>query len=146
MVKKGLDIKVKDVMTRDPECCSPEDTLSMAAERMRDNDCGAIPVVDGRDRMALGVITDRDIVVRAIAEGLDPDETSVERCMSTDLVTVEEDATLNEVRKAMEERKVRRVLVVDAQGGVIGLVPLAKIARLVSEEEVGEVLGAISEA
>lgn len=145
MEEKGLDIKVREIMTGDPDCCTPEATVLAAAELMRDCDCGAIPVVDGKDRRPVGIITDRDIVIRAVAEGLSAESTSVAQCMSTELATVEEDATFGEVKKIMEARKIRRVLVVDSQGALVGLVPMAKIARLVPEEEAGEVIGAISE-
>ena len=143
-MEKGADIKVQDLMTRNPACCATDDSIRTAAKLMREHDCGALPVVD-EQRRPLGVVTDRDIVVRAVADGMSPDDTTVERCMSTELVSVGEDATLKDVQQAMEERKVRRVLVVGKRGEVIGLVPLAKVARQASDEEVGEVLGAISE-
>ncbi len=143
-MEKGSDIKVLDIMTHDPACCAPGDSIQAAAKLMREHDCGALPVVDGQHK-PLGILTDRDIVVRAVADGLRPDETPVERCMSTEPVTVGEDASLKDVQQAMEERKVRRILVIGGSGEVTGIIPLAKVARRSSEEETGAVLGTISE-
>ncbi|HMI54929.1 MAG TPA: CBS domain-containing protein, partial [Gemmatimonadaceae bacterium] len=66
-------MRAKEIMTKDPECCEPDDTAREAARVMRDRDCGCIPIVDSDSRKVIGMVTDRDLAIRAIAEGKDPD-------------------------------------------------------------------------
>jgi len=135
---------VKDVMTADPACCISETTLQEAAQMMIDHDCGEIPVVENqKTNLPIGVITDRDIVCRTVARGLNPLDLAVGDCMSTPCVTVTPDMSVEECGAIMEENKIRRVPVVDADGSCCGIVALADIAlnarRNVAAEVVKEV-------
>src|SRR3546814_10738125 len=100
-------MEARDVMTPDPACCSPSDSVKDAAALMVGNDCGEIPVVDEGGQL-VGVITDRDIACRCVAEGKSAD-TPVEEVMSSSLVTVTPDARVDECCKKMEDNKVRRL-------------------------------------
>jgi CBS domain-containing protein len=136
-----------DIMTSDPRCCSPNDSLRDVAQMMRDIDCGAVPVVDnGR---IIGIVTDRDLVVRALASGRGADAkvgdviTSDPRCCGTD-------DDLRDVEQIMAENQVRRVPIVDADGHCVGIVSQADLAlaavagQRVSEREVAVVVERIS--
>ncbi len=138
-------MQVKDVMTEDPICCAPDTPLTDVARLMARNDCGAIPVVDDKETMRpIGVITDRDIVVRAVAHGLDAADTAAGDVMSDGCVTVSMDDPIEVCCGAMEAKQVRRVLVTDGNGRCCGIVAQADIARHVSQEATGEVLREIS--
>src|SRR5262245_36502571 len=102
----------RDVMTADPACCSPTTTLDQVALMMVENDCGGIPVVDVNNT-PVGLITDRDIVCRSVAERHNPTGQTADLVMSRNVVTVSPDASLDDVLAAMESHKIRRVLVVD---------------------------------
>ena len=139
-------MEVKDVMTPDPACCTPETPLREAACLMVENDCGEIPVVeDEASRRPVGVITDRDITCRAVAVGLNPLELRVADCMSAPCVTVTPDTPLEECIKVMEENRIRRVPVVDAGGACCGIVALADIARHAGRRDTAEVVKEVSE-
>jgi CBS domain-containing protein len=110
---------------------------------MADNDCGSIPVVEhGR---AVGIVTDRDIVCRAVAEGLDPATAKVSDIMTQPVETVAETATLEECCERMERRQIRRVLVVGDSGLCAGIIAQADIARRAPEPVAGEVVKEISQ-
>jgi CBS domain-containing protein len=117
----------RDVMTPDPACCSPSTTLDQVAKLMRQNDCGEIPVVDETDR-PVGVITDRDIVCRVVAEGHNPMAYTADRCMTEAVVTVRTDEPIDDVISAMERHQIRRVPVVDEKGCCAGIISQADIA------------------
>jgi CBS domain-containing protein len=122
-------MKVKDVMTADPACCISEAGLQEVAQMMIDNDCGEIPVVESKEtKRPIGVITDRDIVCRAVAKGLNPIDLTVADCMTTPCVTVTPETSVGQCAWIMEDNKIRRVLVVDADGCCCGIVALADIA------------------
>jgi CBS domain-containing protein len=144
--EKEDTMKVSDVMSPDPVCCIPENSIVEVAKMMKDCDCGAIPVVkDQAGRKAAGIVTDRDLVVRAIAEAKDPLLTQVEACMTRSTVTVHPEDDLDECATLMKKHQIRRILVVDGQGAVTGIVTQAQIARNMDEEETGEVVQGISE-
>lgn len=144
--KKAARKNVEEIMTHQPSCLTGEDTLQSAAQLMRDCDCGAIPVVDNlKDRHPMGIITDRDIAIRAVSANRIPAQSKVEEFMSSKLVTVSPDANLREVEIVMERNKVRRVLVVDKAGSVCGIVTQAQVARYAPAEDVAEVLAVLSE-
>ena len=103
----------KDVMTPDPQCCSPETALNEVAKLMVDCDCGEIPVVDASNRL-IGVVTDRDIVCRVVAKGKNPSSATAQEAMSQPVVAVTRDTTLDEIVAVMEENQIRRVPVVYA--------------------------------
>jgi CBS domain-containing protein len=139
-------MQVKEIMTLDPVCCTSETGLQEVAQMMIDHDCGEVPVVGNkRSRIPVGVITDRDIVCRAIAKGLNPLELNVADCMSRPCVTVPSDLSLEECCKILEENKIRRVPVVDAGGSCCGIVSLADIARHAKKSAAAEVLKEVSE-
>jgi len=133
----------RDVMTADPACCSPETSLEQVAKMMVQNNCGEIPVIDTTDR-PIGVVTDRDIVCRVVAEGKNPAAYTAQTCMSADVVTVRADATLDEVIKTMEAHQVRRVPVVDERGCCSGIISQADIAMTESPRRTSELVSEIS--
>lgn len=122
--------KLERFMTRDPICCTPQNTLQEVAHMMVDYDCGEIPVVDSlQDKRILGVITDRDICCRTVGKGLNPLDMRAEEIMTSPAVTVMEDTTLERCAELMEEKQIRRIPVVDGYKRVIGIVSLADLAR-----------------
>ena len=138
-------MKVKDIMTPDPACCTASSSLQEAAQMMVDYDCGEIPVVDNFDNYTpVGVVTDRDMVCRSIAKGLNPLELQVSDCMSTPLVSVTPEHSLDDCYRLLEENQIRRVPVVDEAGRICGIVALADIAERVSKADSGEVLQQVS--
>jgi CBS domain-containing protein len=137
-------VRVRDIMTPDPACCSPTSTVQEAALLMKEHDCGSIPVVDGR---LVGTITDRDIAVRGVAAGKGPD-TPVRELMTQGPVTASPDDEVEVVREVMVAQLVRRVPVVDQDGKLVGIVAQADIAReegAASDQEVGRIVEAISD-
>ena len=138
-------MKVRDVMTRQPSCCTPDSTLQAAACLMASCDCGAIPVISDLDRVPIGMITDRDIVVRAIATG-SGDQLLVRDCMTSPAITITEEASLAECIDVMERAQIRRAIVVDMQGRTTGIVAQADVAREASKRKAGELLQEVSQA
>lgn len=136
---------VRDVMTKVPTCCTPEATVAAVARMMLDRDCGAIPVVaDLVGRRPVGVVTDRDIVVRTIALGHDPMGMPVQACMTSPVVTVADDTPLDDCVELLELSQLRRVLVVDEAGACVGIVALADIALCASKRETGDLVREVS--
>jgi CBS domain-containing protein len=133
---------IRDVMTKNPRTVSNSDTVSDAARRMRDEDAGLIPIVDG-DRL-MGVITDRDIALRVVADGRDASSMRVEEIASKSLVTVDPDQGLDEALKMMAEHQVRRLPVCEEDGRLIGIVAQADIAKHAGAKRTGEVVEQIS--
>ncbi len=129
---------VKDIMTTRPTCCTPETRLDVVAKMMLNHDCGAIPVCDG-DRLA-GMITDRDIVVRAVAKGMTPVAIAAADIMSRPVYTVREDETAEAALATMQKRRVRRLAVVDDMGALAGILAEADIARNLPDLEVAAAL------
>lgn len=139
-------MRVTEIMTADPVCCTPEMPLSAVARLMADNDCGEIPVVDQpENRILLGVVTDRDIVCRAIAKSKDPEETSAGDVMSAPAVSVDQGADLDECCEKMERHQIRRMPVVDGAGKILGIVAQADIALKTSAQETGRIVRDISQ-
>jgi CBS domain-containing protein len=139
-------MKVRDIMTSDELATATLDTtLEEIANMMKDENVGAIPVLDDEDNLA-GIITDRDIVVRAIAEGQDPSSCTAEEILSEELHTIEPDAGLEEAADLMARHKIRRLPVVE-DGMIIGMISLGDISVKAEEEQdkAGEALGDISE-
>jgi CBS domain-containing protein len=139
-------MQVKDLMTADPVCCTEETSLQEVAQMMTDHDCGEIPVVENmKNKVPIGVITDRDIVCRTIARGLNPLDLTVAECMSKPCVTVMPEMSLEECCRVLEENQIRRVPVVDANGSCCGIVALADIALHARKSVAGEVVKEVSE-
>ena len=138
-------MKVKEIMTKSPACCTPDTSLREVAAMFVDNDCGAVPVVDSvNTRRPIGIVTDRDIACRAVAKGLNALELTARDCMSSPSVTISEDASLDEAIKLMEEKRVRRLPVVDERGRCIGVVAQADIALSAGRGKTAEVVREIS--
>jgi len=133
----------RDVMTPDPACCTPTTTLDEVAKMMRQNNCGEIPVVDSTDR-PVGVITDRDIVCRVVAEGKNPMAYTAETCMTESIVTVRPDTPLETVIATMEKHQIRRVPIVDERGSCIGIISQADIAWAGGTGQVAELVREVS--
>jgi CBS domain-containing protein len=136
---------VRDVMTANPECVSDKDSLRDVARIMKDQDTGVVPVVDGKK--IIGLITDRDIVVRGLAEGKNLDNARVTDLMTKRVRTVREDATVNEALEVMSTAEVRRVAVVNDNDELVGIVSLGDISTNTSDDnKVGRAVESISEA
>ena len=136
-------MKIKDVMTTSVECVRPETTLQEAAAKMKSLNVGSLPVCEG-DR-PIGIITDRDIVVRAIAEGRDPRTTRVPEAMTAEVVSVLETADVKEAARLMKDRQIRRIVVVDPNKRVVGIVSLGDIAVDTHDDKMsGDVLEKVS--
>jgi CBS domain-containing protein len=123
--------KVSDVMTDKPETVEPSDSATDAAKKMKEADTGALLVTD--DDELKGIVTDRDIVVKAVAEGKDPDDVDVEDICSTDPKTIEPDADVRDAVKKMREADVRRLPVVD-DGKPVGVVSLGDLAIALDDD------------
>ena len=139
-------MRVKDIMTADPACCISETALQEVAQMMVDHDCGEIPVVEDKEtKLPIGVITDRDIVCRTLARGINPLDLTVADCMTKPCVTVMPEMSVGECSRIMEENKIRRVPVVDASGSCCGIVALADIALYAKKGVTAEVVKEVSE-
>ena len=136
--------KVQDIMTRDPRSVSPDTTVREAAQLMRSEDVGIIPVVE-QDRRLVGVITDRDIAIRCIADGKDG-TCRVSDAMSADrLATCRPDEDVDEVMNVMSREQVRRIPIVDERGSLVGIVAQADIVRKANDRKAEETVERISE-
>jgi len=134
---------LRDIMTHNVEVVSAGASLKDAAKKMKDLDVGLIPVCDG-DRLK-GVLTDRDITIRATADGRDPSKTKVSEVMSTDLAYCLEDQEVEEAVSVMEARQIRRLPIVNQDKRLIGIISLADIAVHVGDRDLsGETLEEIS--
>jgi CBS domain-containing protein len=137
-----MGTNVRDVMTARPRVAAPDTPLSQVAELMETEDVGAIPVLDG-DQLA-GMITDRDIVVRAIAKGKDPRGMAAKEVSSGEVVTVGPDHDLSDALQLMAQHQVRRLPVVDEENRLVGVVSQADIALESHDKSVGEMVAEIS--
>jgi CBS domain-containing protein len=144
-------MRADQLMTKDPACVTPDDTLQRVAQLMADNDCGCIPVVEGGGQARIvGVITDRDIALRGVAKGKSADSV-VADVMTRDVASCPPDADLRTIERTMAERQIRRVVIADADGCCVGIVSQADLARAagrgqeVEEREVARVVEIISQ-
>ena len=128
-------MKARDLMTSNPACCAPNDTAADAARMMAESDCGCIPVVEPRSQRTVGVVTDRDLVVRGLAKGLDG-AARVRELMTSEPACVSPEAAIDEVERLMSEAQVRRIPVVDAAGRCVGIIAQADLARAEAGESV----------
>ncbi|HEU5108459.1 MAG TPA: CBS domain-containing protein [Micromonosporaceae bacterium] len=135
------DMKVRDVMTQEVVYLPADTTLDEAARTMRERDIGDVVITEGQT--LAGVVTDRDIVLRAIAERQDPTATPLGTIASRDLVMIEQNASTNEAANMMRERAVRRLLVCDADRQLVGIVSLGDLAMA---QDPSSALSDISEA
>ena len=135
----------RDIMTAECTCVGENDSVSDAARRLAELDVGAMPICGSDDRLK-GMVTDRDIVVKVIAQGKDPDSTRVgELATQGEVVTIVVDDPIDEALHTMTEHKVRRLPVIDGHE-CVGIISQADIATHLDEEEVGELVEAISAA
>ncbi len=134
---------IRDIMTKDVQTVSPETTVKDAASMMKSRNIGSLPVTEGK--RVLGLVTDRDITIRCVAEGRDPGSTRCGDVMSKDVVTVREDADLKEAERLMHDRQIRRLPVVNAQDELAGYLAMAKIARSETLQEAGKVIKGVSQ-
>jgi len=136
-------MNIKDIMTPDVECVSPDDTLQEAAGKMEDLNVGTLPVSDGDG--VVGMLTDRDITVRAVAKGLDPRCTRVREAMSRGVIYCHEDDAVEVAARLMQERQVRRILVLDRDERLVGIVSLGDLAVESGDPQaIGQVLQDVS--
>ena len=136
--------KVHEAMTDRPRCVTPETSVAEAAQLMKSDDIGSLPILDG-EQLA-GVVTDRDIVIRAIAEGKDPRGMPVREVASRELVTVNADEDLSSALHLMASQQVRRLPVVDDDGRLVGILAQADVAVEAKEKAVGEMVEEISKS
>ena len=137
-------MKVNEIITHDPQVIRPETTLIEAAQKMKSMDIGMLPVCDG-DRL-VGVITDRDITVRGVAQGYDPKTARVQEVMTPEVIYCFDDEDVKDVAKKMEEKQVRRLPVLNREKRLVGIVSLGDLAvRTGKEKLAAEVLERVSE-
>lgn len=117
---------VREIMSHPVEIASPDDSVTIAARKMTAFDCGALPVCE--DRRVVGMITDRDIVTRAVAVGFDPDECYVREIMSGDVKYCYEDETIDDITRNMKLLRVKRLPVIDRDKRLVGIVSLGDVA------------------
>jgi len=135
-----------DVMTANPSCCVPSDSVAMAAQIMKREDIGPVLIVsDYNSQNLVGIVTDRDLAVKVIAEGRDPHNTTIDEVMSYNPVTCRPSDDTSKVLRLMAQHQVRRVPIVDAGNRLVGIVAQADLARQEDEEEVGEMVEEISQ-
>jgi CBS domain-containing protein len=133
---------VREVMTSKLCSIDTDKTVAYAAKMMRDEDVGIAPIVEG-DRL-VGVLTDRDVAVRVVAEGRDPEQVKVTEVASRDLVTLDPQQDLDEALRLMARHQVRRLPVVEEDGRLVGVVAQADVAQQADEQRTGEVVEQIS--
>lgn len=140
-------MKCQEVMTENPSYCLTSDSVMQAARLMKGEHVGPVPVIeDPASKRVAGILTDRDITVKVVAEGRDPNSTPVREVMSTSLVTCKPDDDVDDALEAMKEHQVRRVLVVDDSHSLRGIISQADIAtRLDKIKKTGEVVKEISQ-
>ena len=136
-------MQIREVMTKGVEVIRPDETLQNAAQKMKSIDVGPLPVCDG-DRL-VGMITDRDIIVRATAEGRDPKTTPVKEAMTPGIVYVYEDQDIEEAASLMKERQIRRLVVLDRNKKLVGILSLGDLAVDTNDKFSGDVLERVSE-
>ena len=137
-------MKVKDIMTSNVECVWPEDTLQEAALKMKEMGIGPLPVCDRLH--IVGMLTDRDIAIRGVAAGRDPRSTKVRDVMTCEVIRCFEDEEVEEAERLMQSRQVRRILVVNRDERLVGILSLGDLAaESGNPQRVGEVLQDVSE-
>jgi CBS domain-containing protein len=138
-------MQVKEIMTKSPACCTPDTPVQQVAQEMMKHDCGCIPIVESDARpKVVGIITDRDIVCRAVAKGENPQFLTAASCMSTQVVAATPEMDMDTCCQLMEQHQVRRIPVVDALGFCQGIVAQADIAQACEADKTAEVVRDIS--
>ena len=132
----------RDIMTADAQCIRENDSVADAARRMAELDVGALPICGEDDRLK-GMITDRDIAIRVVAQGKDPNSTRCGELQQGEAVTIGADDDISELMSTMAEHKVRRLPVIDGHR-LVGIVAQADVARAMPDRPVGELVEALS--
>ena len=133
---------VREVMTPNPRAIEPTTPIVEAARLMKSENVGSIPITE--DSRCVGMLTDRDIVVRLVAEGKDPNSATAGEIASRDLVTIDSDQPIDEALRLMARHQVRRLPVCDEDGGLVGIIAQADIALQGLDRETGQVVEEIS--
>lgn len=138
--------KSREIMTANPVACRVNDPIVGVADTMRKEDIGSLPVIDDREQRLVGMVTDRDIVVKVVAAGTDARSATVKDAMTPNPVSVREDDDVDEAVQVMSQRQIRRLPVVNASGKLVGIISQADIAtRAHQDRTTGELVEAISE-
>jgi len=137
--------KCRDIMTKNPICCLAGDNAVHAAQLMRENNVGILPIVENQENKKLaGVVTDRDLVLKLMADGLDPWTTAVEHAMSKPVLACSPDDSYDEALSLMEKHRIKRVPVVDNSGRVVGMISQGDVAlRVRDRQKTAEVVESI---
>ena len=134
---------IRELMSANPCTIEGDKPVAYAAKMMKDEDVGLAPVVEG-DRL-VGTLTDRDIVIRVVAEGKDPQSVTVREVASTDLVTIDPQQDLDEALRLMASNQIRRLPVVEEDGRLVGVIAQADVAREAKEKQTGQLVEDISQ-
>jgi CBS domain-containing protein len=138
--------QVREVMTASPAFATPETSVRDVARMMEENDCGAIPVMEGGPTgRALGMVTDRDITIRAVAKGRNPLDMRVSELMSGPPITVRAEDDVEDAAELMGRNQVRRLIVVDSRGVVCGILAQADVAQHAGKRDTGKMVQEVSE-
>ena len=140
--------KCNEVMTKNPVCCLPNDSVAKAAELMKSENIGSIPVIENKQSQKLvGIVTDRDLALKIVANGLDAKSTKVDAVMTHKVVTCRADDDLQKALDAMAEHQLRRIPVVGNDNKVVGIIAQADVATRVDQpEKTAEMVKEISQA
>ncbi|MFL5962187.1 MAG: CBS domain-containing protein [Gaiellaceae bacterium] len=134
--------QVREAMTSNPHTVTADSSIAEAARLMRDEDTGIAPITEGQH--LVGVVTDRDVAIKVVAEGKDPQTTKVTQIASSNLVTVDPEQDLDEALRLMAEHQVRRLPVVEEDGKLVGILAQADVAHHADAARTGEVVEEIS--
>ena len=140
--------KCKEVMTQNPVCCEPGDSITRVASIMKQEDVGSVPVVQSQSsKQLVGIVTDRDIVLKVVAGGRNADQATVQDAMTANPACCKVDDDVEQAMGLMKERQVRRMPIVDANGRLSGIIAQADVATRVNKDsKTGELVEAISES
>lgn len=128
--------KCSDIMTKNPACCLSDESVVYAAKLMKDEDVGSIPVVENRlTRILVGIVTDRDLTLKVVAEGNDPKTVKVEDVMTHSMVTCYADDNLQAALDAMSNHQLRRIPIVDYENRIVGIIAQADVATQIEQPE-----------
>ena len=140
-------MKCQDVMTDNPVCCLPDDTAGQAARLMRREHVGSIPVIsDDRSRSLIGIISDRDLATKVVAESRDPNHTPIFDVMTRTIVACRGNDDLSSAIKAMREHEIRRVPIVDSEGHIIGVIAQGDVSLRVQPREFTGIIADVPQA
>ena len=140
-------MKVREVMSQNPACCTPSDSAQTVARIMRDRNVGAVPVIaDQQSRQLIGMITDRDFCCAVVADGLDPKKTTIEKFITMNPISCRDGENIEKCERLMQDHQVRRIPVVDNNDCVIGIVSQADLALHDKPERVSKTIAEISKS